>query len=155
VIVVVSVGLGVLCLALAFIMWWKVPDFKFGPVIQVALLITGSVGISNTFVGHWVRRTVAWVSNGLSRLAGHAVGVTVPWLLGLLVAAVVVFELAKMIKEKAKLIDDASGTVGVSAFLLPLTASAIPGPVGAWLVGGIAAICSGVTTLVASAFGMR
>lgn len=146
---------GVLCLVLAFLMWWKVPDFKFGPVIQVGLLITGSVGVAPTFAGRWIRGVINWISSGISRLAGVAVGVAVPWLLALIFAAVVIFELIKMFKEKSKLIADASGQVGISAFMLPLVAGAIPGVVGATIVGGIAAISYGVGTVVMSAFGMR
>jgi hypothetical protein len=151
----ITATIGLLCLALAFIMWWKVPDFKFGPIIQIALIITGSVGIANTFAGQWIRGVVGWVSRAIGSLFGMAFGVAVPWILALIFAAVVIFELIKMGKEKSKLIADASGQVGVSAFLLPLVASAIPGVVGATIVGGLAAISRGVGTVVAAGFGLR
>jgi hypothetical protein len=152
---VITATAGLLCLALAAIMRWKVPDFRYGPVVQIGLIITGSVGIANTFAGHWIRGAITWASSLISKIFGHFVGTAAPWLLALILAAIVVFDVIKMVRDKSELIGDAAGSSSIASFLLPLTAGAIPGVVGATIAGGIAAISNGVGAVVMSAFGMR
>jgi hypothetical protein len=137
----VSATVGLVCLVAAGLIWTV--GNRHTPRLVVALVITGMVGLTSTTFGGWSRQIMAWL-NTTDRLTGRLTGVVVVGL----VAAVALYVLVIHVRRNS-----IGNKTLVSAAIVPLAVTSIPGPIGAAAVTLVSAISGSVAWAITSAFG--
>lgn len=138
----VSATVGLVCLVAAALIWTV--GARHTPRLVVALVITGMVGLASTPFGGWARQVVDWLSTTTNRVTGRLTGVVVVGL----VAAIALYVLAIHVHRRT--IDNKTL---VSAAIVPLAVTSIPGPIGAAAVTLVTALSGSVAWAITSAFG--
>jgi len=138
----VSATVGLVCLVAAGLIWTV--GNRHTPRLVVALVITGMTGLASTAFGNWARQVIAWLNDTTDRLTGRLTGVVVVGL----VAAIALYVLIVHVRRNS-----VDNKTLVSAAIVPLAVSSIPGPIGAAAATAISALAGTVAWSITSAFG--
>jgi len=136
----VSLAVGVVCLTLAALIW------VFGnhawPRVVVALVITGSVGLTASPVGRWVADVINTGDQIIGSIIGRFTGAVITGLLALAIICFLGFRLYHNRIDDKTLI--AAGVAPPAAALIPgaagqivMSVISIPAAAIAWAVGSI------------------
>lgn len=149
----VSLAVGAASFGVALILWFLVRGRTKKPKVEawidrgiLALMLTAAVGLTGTFLGSWTRAGIGWVNHLLSRWVGPQLGPFV--LIGIALALVIAVAFALFEANVA-------GKTLTATWLTPFTATAIPGPVGAFVVSGITALTGLAATGIGLLFGIH
>jgi hypothetical protein len=151
---VASGTVGVLCLLIAVLLW--VVAEKKAAVAIVCLILAGAFMIAGTLVGGWIHTGVDWADGMMGHVIGWVTGAVIGFGLAVVLAFIYGHDLWVLIRQLLRKRDgDVKNRTAIAAGLLPFTASAIPGPVGAAVVAGIAAIASIPAAIIGFLFGIH
>lgn len=118
-------AVGLVCLGLGLIMWFRAPDqdhnHLWHEILIVILVAAGGTGLMSTTPGTWLANLINKLSSMIGSLA-ITVGLTLT--LGI-IGFFLVYEMVSQIRKQ-----DIGPLTLVLAFLLPFIAGSIPGEVG-------------------------
>ena len=138
----VSATVGLVCLVAAGLIWTV--GNRHTPRLVVALIITGMVGLGSTAFGGWARQAVGWLNQTTDRLTGQLTGVVVVGLVAGIALYVLIVHLRRNAVDNMTL---------VSAAIVPIAVTSIPGPIGAAAVTAVSALSGTVAWAISAAFG--
>lgn len=150
----VSALAALICLAIAALLW--VVAEKRAAVAIVLLILAGATGIAGTKVGGWINTGVTWADHGIGGLIGMLTGVVFGFLLAIAVAFIFVHDLVGLIRDLFRKRDgNVENRTVVAAALVPFTAAAIPGTVGALMVTIVGFLASLPAWGISALFGIH
>lgn len=139
-----TAGAGLLCLVVAALIWF-VGD-RHTPRVVAFLVLAGSTLLLNNPIGRWLHSTTAWANDEIGRWVGDWFGVAILAIAGIVAAYMFAVHVWKRRVDEHTLL---------SAAALPLTVSAIPGPIGDVLSKIVFGLGNVVGTLIAGLFGLH
>lgn len=140
----VSATVGLVCLVAAGLIWTV--GNRHTPRLVVALVITGMVGLGSTTFGTWARQVVGWLNQTTDRVTGQLTGVVVVGLVASIALYVLIVHLRRNSIDTKTL---------VSAAIVPIAVTSIPGPIGAAAVTAVTALSGAMAWAITSAFGWQ
>lgn len=151
---VVSVAASLVCLAIAILLW--VVAEKKASLAIVLLILAGATGIAGTMIGGLVHTGVTWADHALGGAIGMITGVVLGFLLALAFAFIFVHDLVGLIRDLIRRRDgNVENRTVVAAVLVPFTAAAIPGSVGALMVTVVGFLASLPAWGISALFGIH
>lgn len=138
----VTATVGVVCLVAAALIWTV--GGRHTPRLVVALVMTGVAGIASTAAGSWLREAVGWLNTAVAGVIGRLTGAVVVGL----VAAIALYVLVVHLRNRS-----VDNKTLVSAAIVPVAVTSIPGPIGAAAATAVSALTGTVAWAITAAFG--
>lgn len=148
----ISAATGGSCAAAATVLWvaGRVPKLSHwvsklqGPRVELLLILTASVAVMSTPIGHWWNSWITGVNGWAAGLVGGWTGLVVTPILALIALVVLVGDFLHQRMNARTL---------ALAILVPILAATIPGAIGRGITSGLSAITSIVGRLIGAMFG--